>query len=169
MAASVADAIANMLAQMLALQIMTMIFRAMGVPVPAGYKTGGLVKMATGGFVSGPGTGTSDSVPALLSNGEFVARAAVVSQPGALDFLEAFNEQGMGALRRYGGPARYADGGLVGEAGAMGTPGRDGSLTIGLEEGLVARHMESPAVVRAIERVVAKNPRAFGRAIGGKS
>lgn len=33
-------------------------------------------KFATGGKVSGPGTGTSDSIPAMLSNGEFVMTAA---------------------------------------------------------------------------------------------
>jgi hypothetical protein len=33
------------------------------------------VPMATGGFVSGPGTGTSDSIPAMLSNGEYVINA----------------------------------------------------------------------------------------------
>lgn len=33
------------------------------------------VKRATGGFVRGSGTGTSDSIPALLSNGEFVVNA----------------------------------------------------------------------------------------------
>ena len=33
-------------------------------------------KFAEGGKVNGPGTGTSDSVPAMLSNGEFVMTAA---------------------------------------------------------------------------------------------
>lgn len=33
-------------------------------------------KFATGGKVTGPGTGTSDSIPAMLSNGEFVMTAA---------------------------------------------------------------------------------------------
>lgn len=33
-------------------------------------------KFAQGGKVSGPGTGTSDSIPAMLSNGEFVMTAA---------------------------------------------------------------------------------------------
>lgn len=44
----------------------------------------GLVKgFATGGLVTGPGSGTSDSIPARLSNGEFVATAAAVSRFGA--------------------------------------------------------------------------------------
>jgi hypothetical protein len=35
-----------------------------------------------GGFVSGPGTGTSDSVPAMLSNGEYVVKSSAVKQFG---------------------------------------------------------------------------------------
>lgn len=42
-----------------------------------------------GGLVMGPGTGTSDSVPANLSNGEFVMRESVTRKN--LDLLEALN------------------------------------------------------------------------------
>lgn len=44
-----------------------------------------------GGAVRGPGTGTSDSIPAMLSHGEFVVRAAVVGQPGVLEHLKVLN------------------------------------------------------------------------------
>ena len=37
---------------------------------------------ASGGHISGPGTGTSDSIPAYLSNGEYVIRASAVKQYG---------------------------------------------------------------------------------------
>lgn len=47
------------------------------------------VKAATGGRISGPGTGTSDSVPAMLSNGEYVVRAKQAARFGPL--LEAIN------------------------------------------------------------------------------
>lgn len=66
-----------------------------------------------GGHVTGPGSGTSDSIPARLSNNEFVTRAAVVTQPGALGFLDDFNRRGMVALDDYG-VARHATGGLAG-------------------------------------------------------
>lgn len=66
-----------------------------------------------GGHVTGPGSGTSDSIPARLSNNEFVTRAAVVTQPGALGFLDDFNRRGMVALGDYG-VARHATGGLAG-------------------------------------------------------
>lgn len=37
---------------------------------------------ARGGAVKGPGTGTSDSIPAMLSNGEYVLRAKAVQKIG---------------------------------------------------------------------------------------
>jgi hypothetical protein len=50
---------------------------------------GGL-KLAGGGFVSGPGSKTSDSIPAQLSRGEFVVRAAAVDKFG-VGFLNSIN------------------------------------------------------------------------------
>ncbi len=43
---------------------------------------GGPAKKAEGGIMSGPGTGTSDSIPALLSHGEAVIPANMVSRFG---------------------------------------------------------------------------------------
>lgn len=51
-------------------------------------------KFAEGGRVSGPGTGTSDSVPAMLSNGEFVMTAAATRMYEPL--LLAMNNIGKG-------------------------------------------------------------------------
>lgn len=68
---------------------------------------------ASGGFVSGPGTGTSDSIPAWLSNGEFVVRAAAVRAPGVLDLLHRINGMRFSAPSLLG-RTRFADGGLVG-------------------------------------------------------
>lgn len=52
------------------------------------------VKLARGGHVSGPGTSTSDSVPAMLSNGEFVVNARATSMFPEL--LETINNLGLG-------------------------------------------------------------------------
>ena len=41
---------------------------------------------ATGGHVRGPGSGTSDSIPAYLSNGEYVIKAAAVARYGVAMF-----------------------------------------------------------------------------------
>lgn len=47
---------------------------------------------AAGGPVFGAGTATSDSIPAMLSNGEFVQRADAVNHYG-LDFMHALNQK----------------------------------------------------------------------------
>lgn len=68
---------------------------------------------ATGGYIRGPGTKTSDSILARLSRGEYVLRADAVQKYG-LDFLNQLN-----AGRLPG----FATGGLVQPAGgSSGTP-----------------------------------------------
>lgn len=62
---------------------------------------------ATGGWIYGPGTGTSDSIPAMLSNGEFVIRAKKAREFAAL--LEAINT---GRLKKGDLPG-FATGGSV--------------------------------------------------------
>lgn len=52
---------------------------------------GNFVVRANGGPVFGAGTSTSDSIPAMLSNGEYVVRAKAVSAYG-LDFMNAVNQ-----------------------------------------------------------------------------
>jgi len=67
------------------------------------------VHPAGGGYVTGPGTGTSDSIPAMLSNGEYVVRAAAVAKYG-LAMLHRINA---GRYARGGPVRRYAAGGAV--------------------------------------------------------
>ncbi|MGW3330294.1 phage tail tape measure protein [Streptomyces rubiginosohelvolus] len=51
------------------------------------YATGGPVyAFPGGGPIVGPGTGTSDSIPALVSNGEYVVKAAAVRKYGVAMF-----------------------------------------------------------------------------------
>ena len=57
-----------------------------------GFADGGFVRgYATGGTVYGPGTSTSDSIPAMLSRGEYVMNAAAVSRLG-VPLLDALNQ-----------------------------------------------------------------------------
>lgn len=66
---------------------------------------------ADGGYVSGPGTSRSDSIPAMLSNGEFVVNAAATRQ--WLPLLSSIN---------YGQTPKFADGGLVGSSNPVYMP-----------------------------------------------
>lgn len=52
------------------------------------------IKRAKGGEVDGPGTSTSDSIPAMLSDGEYVINAAAVRKVGT-DFLDKINKMGL--------------------------------------------------------------------------
>ncbi len=62
---------------------------------------------ATGGFVSGPGTETSDSIPARLSKGEYVIKARSVRKYGARTMEKINNgEVTMAALARAVDPSR---------------------------------------------------------------
>ncbi len=74
-------------------------------PADAANKTVFGIHKAKGGYITGPGTGTSDDIPAMLSNGEYVIRSAAVSQIGLAN-LDAINAGKM---------PHYADGGIVGE------------------------------------------------------
>ncbi len=56
---------------------------------------------ATGGYVSGSGTGTSDSIPARLSDGEFVVNAKATKRNRAL--LEAINSNERVSVASQGG------------------------------------------------------------------
>ena len=58
-------------------------------------------KYQSGGYISGPGTGTSDSIPAYLSNGEYVIKEKAVRRYGVGTF-DALNGE------------KFHDGGLVG-------------------------------------------------------
>lgn len=54
------------------------------------FAGGGPVFASRGGKITGPGSGTSDSIPAMLSNGEYVMRASAVQAYG-LGFMNSLN------------------------------------------------------------------------------
>lgn len=77
--------------------------------------------MAGGGDVRGPGNSTSDSIPARLSNGEFVVRAAAVRAYGS-DMLHAINDMtargfSLGGYVSSFRPAHFSEGGFAGGRG----------------------------------------------------
>lgn len=99
----------------------------------------GMAGRSEGGRISGPGTDRSDSIPAMLSDGEFVVNARAVRKHGAL--LEALNAN------------RFADGGFVTGGGAK-------SPTQGHQSGEPPRfgdiHIHNPRDSREIRRNLAQ-------------
>lgn len=95
--------------------------------IPAGA-TGGLMQggdftrraYASGGLLRGPGTGTSDSILARVSNGEFVIRAAAVRHYG-VDMIDQLNRM------RF---PKYATGGMVGGPVAAASAGTIVNATV---------------------------------------
>ncbi len=77
----------------------------------AGGGGGDVLQLASGGYLSGPGSGTSDSIPAMLSNGEFVVNAKATEQ--FLPLLNAINS---------GKSIKLASGGMSSEGGSLATP-----------------------------------------------
>lgn len=86
-----------------------------------GFAKGGLIHAANGftfqnrsnGLVSGPGTSTSDSIPAMLSDGEAVLNARAVRQLG-INFINAVNNGNFSRIRTK--PMHLASGGVIGNA-----------------------------------------------------
>ena len=76
--------------------------------------TNGFVKFAKGGYISGAGGPTSDMIPAMLSNGEYVVKASSVSSYGK-GMLDAINSK------------RFATGGLINAYAIGGTVGNNDS------------------------------------------
>lgn len=83
-------------------------------------RRGGGATFATGGHVRGPGSGTSDSIPAWLSNGEYVIRAAAVRKYGA-GLFDSLNR----------GAAKFARGGQVGTRSSNAAVGMNGIMELG--------------------------------------
>jgi len=117
---------------------------------------------AEGGLIQGPGGPKSDSIPARLSHGEFIVKADAVASFGVAN-LDAINRGlRIPSIERLALP-RYAEGGLVGEAGAGGESNIN--LGISLDEGLILKHLSSKAAGNIILNHLANNPKAAGKAL----
>src|SRR5699024_2020954 len=104
----------------------------------AGMRSAGF---ATGGPVYGPGTGTSDSIPALLSNGEHVITAKEVAQAGGQDAIYRMRE----AIRS---GFKFANGGAVergshGPAMSMVPVQRSQQVSASVDSGVIASAVSS--------------------------
>lgn len=77
-----------------------------------GSVTKGKFGFATGGYVAGTGTGTSDSIPAMLSNGEYVITSQAVNRIGR-DNLDAINAGRVPDLGSSGGVTAISGGNVT--------------------------------------------------------
>lgn len=132
---------------------------------------------ASGGYVRGPGSGTSDSILARLSNGEFVIKAAAVRHYGpqllaALNSmrlpkggLPGFNAGGLVSALTAGmsqGLPRYATGGLVAVPAGGGRP-----INLTIDGQTISGLTASPQAVEQIERfTTSRLVRSTGRRPG---
>ncbi|HSW65229.1 MAG TPA: tape measure protein, partial [Dissulfurispiraceae bacterium] len=112
------------------------------------FAAGGQAFRRAVGRISGPGTGTSDSIPSMLSNGEFVIRASMVRKWGA-GFFEALNRGMMPPV------PRYAMGGAVNVPLSM--SGSSEALTVTFRAG----DLEAP--VKITDRTSRESMKAFAR------
>lgn len=142
---------------------------AMGAMVAAVMALlGGIKKFAGGGLVSGPGSATSDSIPARLSAGEYVVRAAAVRRVGVA-FLDSLNGLSVGP-RFKGGELAFAAGGLVPEVKvppAQPQVNQAVRIVNAIDPGVTHDHLQSPAGERVIVNIIGRNARAIRAALQG--
>ena len=116
---------------------------------------------AGGGYVSGPGTATSDSIPARLSAGEYVLRADAVRRVG-VDFLHALNgglRIGLTGPRWSGQRLGFADGGLVPDIAQApaAAPSQSVRIVNVIDPGMAADYLNSAAGEKTILNVLSRN------------
>jgi len=153
--ASIQKIVAQLLVQLLMQKL---------VQAASGFSGGGpVLGHAGGGLITGPGTGTSDSIPARLSAGEFVVNAAAVQQIG-LPALSIIN-RGLyvPGIRSVDSIPRFAEGGLV-QTGTR-SDGVDVNIGLDLEPGLVLRHLSTKKAGRVVLTHIGNNPKAVSKAI----
>lgn len=178
---SIADALVRVSSQMLATAL---IERALGFLLGAGAGASAIADIeargipgvqvipthARGAIIRGPGTSTSDSILARLSDGEGVlnARAVQIVGEGFVNFLNDLGNGGhvTSPMRMPSTIPRFNAGGFVESAaaerfGAEPSGGRF-EFAFHLDEGVTLKHLKSPAGRQVIVTTVKTNPRQLG-------
>jgi hypothetical protein len=114
----------------------------------------GAIKFAGGGAVTGPGGPKSDVIPAMLSSGEFVLNA---------DAVKALGSANLEALNMATNVPHLAAGGFTGGGGQA--TSSEISMGIGLDEGLILRHLGSKAAAKVILQQLTNNSKGAQRAL----
>lgn len=142
---SVLATFAQIISQQLALMAMKAMFK--------GTSFGGFLGFAEGGHVRGPGTGTSDSIPAMLSNGEYVIKSSAVERLG-VGFLDMVN--GVASRPMHG---HFAEGGPVSSTvGPAQSVNQSTKIVNVFDPSLVEGMMSTPKGEKAVLNVIGNNP-----------
>ena len=167
---AVVSTLQQIITQMLVMQMVKAMFGAFGGGMGPGNVMSGSVipllpAMAEGGIITG-GTPGVDSVPIMTMPGEGVLRTSAMNRIGAGAFHDL--NEGRAFVVRGRSMPRFADGGIVGGAGAQAVESAsiDGAVTVGLEDGLVMRALESTAAGRLVVKHLSKQPKAANQALG---
>ena len=168
---SFAQSVLQMIAKIAAQKLAASLFSSLGGSAGGGGIGGffsGLMGKAAGGYISGPGTSTSDSIPARLSTGEYVVRAAAVKRFG-VNFMDAINGLQMPPSFSHGRLA-FAAGGLVPEVKVPpAQPQVNQSVRIvnAIDPGVTHEHLQTPAGERVILNIIGRNSRSVRAALQG--
>jgi hypothetical protein len=132
---------------------------------------GGGLMLSGGGSVHGPGTSTSDSIPARLSDGEYVVQASAVRRVG-VHTLDAINRGLRPAMVDRMSGAHFADGGFVDVTGrgsrASGMSGVAGlSATLDIDPVLILKRIEATSEWHKVYVRTAENNRKGMHAVLG--
>jgi len=128
-----------------------------------------LQRFAEGGIITGGKPGV-DSVPIMSMPGEGILRTSAMSRIGASAFHDL--NEGRAFVVRGRSIPRFADGGIVGGAGASAVEGGFGEagLTVGLADGLVEQKIErwarGPVARRIQVEQLSKAPKSANQALG---
>ena len=131
--------------------------------VAAAVNVAKIAGFAEGGHVKGPGTGTSDSIPARLSDGEFVMRASAVKRYGA-GFFSALNSMVFPKVQSAPVVAprvpKFAEGGLV-DSGSAAPSAKSGDTNFRIvnvmDPNMVGDFLASSSGERAVLNILRRN------------
>jgi hypothetical protein len=168
---SFSDMARSIVADILKMEINALEAQALKSLFGAGLSGGGSVgasaanvdlAAASGGYIRGPGTSTSDSIPTLLSDKEYVVNAKATAQPGILPLLTAINQ---GALKGIGGSTsvpKFATGGQVG--GQSVAPNI--KFVNVLDPSTLGDHLATAAGERSVLNIISRNPSRVRSSLG---
>ena len=125
-------------------------------PADAANKTVFGIKKAQGGYISGPGTGTSDSIPAMLSNGEYVLRSSAVDRIG----IGTLNAMNAGAV------PHFAEGGSVDDTFAASASGNSVTLNISAVDAASFSDFLDRGGLDRIKQALFEDNRRFASSVG---